>query len=204
MQFFCLCRCQVKGTGQQLTVGQPVMLTLHTADAYSNACWDSADKVHVGLCGPPGTGLTAAAVKDLRNGAYGISFTPDVAGRWTVLPRYFVQRLEKKRKRQEKTTREAMYTGLPSVQRLAKIATSCSLGMAQTRWGQNMADLAMLHMTRCGCRSRYCHECACLHQSLQNHSMKLAESACYHSMQACKLPCMVLPCCLSPDHTEWL
>ncbi len=74
-------------------MGQPVTLTLHTADAYSNACWDSADKVHVGLCGPLGTGLTAAAVEDLRHGAYGISLTPDIAGRWTVLPRYLVQRL---------------------------------------------------------------------------------------------------------------
>ena len=107
MQCFFLCRCQLKGTGQHLTVGQPVTLTLHTADAYSNACWDSSDKVHVGLCGPPGTGLTAAAVEDFRNGAYCISFTPDVAGRWTVLPRYHLQRL-------------------------AKLAKACCLGMAQT------------------------------------------------------------------------
>ena len=108
MQCFCLCRCRLKGSGQQLTVGQPVALTLHAADAYSNACWDSADKVHVGLCGPPGTGLTAAAVEDLRNGAYGISFTPHVAGQWTVLPRYCVQHL-------------------------AKLTTACCLGMAETR-----------------------------------------------------------------------
>lgn len=106
MHCFFLCRCRLTGSGRQLTVGQPVMLTLHTADAYSNACWDSADKVHVGLCGPPGTVLTAAAVENLRNGAYCISFTPDVAGRWTVLPRYHVQRL-------------------------AIFATACCLGMAQ-------------------------------------------------------------------------
>ena len=116
MQRFFLCRCQLTGTGQQLTVGQPVMLTLHTADAYSNACWDSADKVHVGLCGSSGTGLTAAAVEDLRNGAYCISFTPDVAGRWTVLPRY-------------------------RVQRLAKLATARCLGMAQMRWEQTWQTL---------------------------------------------------------------
>ncbi|DBA83503.1 TPA: hypothetical protein ACH3X2_006431 [Trebouxia sp. C0005] len=89
-------RCRLTGSGRQLTVGQPVMLTLHTADAYSNACWNSADKVHVGLCGPPGTVLTAAAVENLRNGAYCISFTPDVAGRWTVLPRLNRQLLHEK------------------------------------------------------------------------------------------------------------
>ena len=121
MQRFCLRRCQLEGTGQQLTVGQPVMLTLHTADAYSNACWDSSDKVHVGVCGPTGTVLTAAAVEDLRNGAYCISFTPDAAGRWTVLARYHMQRL-------------------------AMLATACCLGMAQALWGQKLAVLTMLHM----------------------------------------------------------
>ncbi|KAL0032084.1 hypothetical protein WJX77_004214 [Trebouxia sp. C0004] len=34
-----------------------------------------------------GQQTTVAAVEDLRNGAYNITFTPDVAGRWTVLPR---------------------------------------------------------------------------------------------------------------------
>ncbi len=116
MQCCFLCRCRLKGAGQQLTVGQPVTLTLHTADAHSNASWDGSDKVHVGLCGPPSTGLTAAAVKDLRSGAYGISFTPDVAGRWTVMPRY-------------------------RVQSLAKLATARCLGMAQMRWEQTWQTL---------------------------------------------------------------
>lgn len=185
MQCFCPCRCPLKGSCQQLTVGQPVTLTLHTVDAYSNPCWDSADKVHAGLCGPTGTALTAAAVEDLRNGAYGISFIPDVAGRWTVLPRYCVQQLQ-------------------SLQQHAVLA--CPKQHADLAWHkqENLANLTMLHTTCCGCRCRYCHECACFHQSLRKHSMKLAECACYHSMQAYKHPCRILPCCLSPDHTEWL
>jgi hypothetical protein len=148
MQQFCLCRCQLNGSGQQLTVGQPVTLTLHTADAYSNACWDSSDKVHVGLCGPTGTALTAAAVEDLRNGAYGISFTPDVAGRWTVLPRYFVQRLEQERKRKEKTMPFGINLMRSQVLYWAAQCTApCNARNSMLSWhgtstlGENMADL---------------------------------------------------------------
>ena len=71
-----------------MTVGHPVTLTLHTADAYSNACLQGGDQVRVKLEGPAGSKLTAASVKDFGNGAYGIIFSPDAAGRWTVMPRF--------------------------------------------------------------------------------------------------------------------
>lgn len=79
------------GAEQPMTVGQAVMLTLHTADAYSNACLQGGDQVHVHLDGPAGSALTAATVEDFGNGAYGISFSPDAAGRWTIMPRFVGQ-----------------------------------------------------------------------------------------------------------------
>ena len=70
-----------------MTVDQPVTLTLNTADAYGNACTQGGDQVLMGLQGPSGTDITAAAVEDLSNGSYSITFSPDLAGKWTVKPR---------------------------------------------------------------------------------------------------------------------
>ncbi len=70
-----------------LTVGEPVHLCLHTADAFGNARTAGGEDAAVELAGPPGSLVTAAAVACNGNGTYAVRFAPDRAGRWLLHPR---------------------------------------------------------------------------------------------------------------------